>query len=130
MPNVTFQLQYISSADQIITEEATKMLAQACVNSRLDYCNSLLYGVNDSLLEKLQIVHNAAARVLTGAKKFNHIPPVLRELHWRLVCHRIVYKLATIIWLGTRYRLQQLASADLRLTIGADRRLLCVTSVC
>jgi len=57
-----------------------------------------LYGVNDGLLKKLQVVHIAAARVVTGARKFDHISPVLRELHWLPVRHRIVYKLATIVY--------------------------------
>jgi len=35
------------------------------ISSRLDYCNSLLYGVNDGLLKKLQAVQNAAARMTT-----------------------------------------------------------------
>ena len=65
------------------------------VSSRLDYCKSLLYGVNVGLLKKLQIVHNAAARVVTGARKFDHISPVLRELQW---LHVRPYKLATIIY--------------------------------
>jgi len=81
-----------------LTEEATKTRAHAFVSSRLDYCNSLLYGINDGLLKKLQIVHNAAARVLTEARKFDHISPVLRALHWLPVRHRVTYKLATIVY--------------------------------
>ena len=46
----------------------------------LDYCNSLLYGINDGLLKKLQAVQNAAARVTTMTRKFDHITPVLRAL--------------------------------------------------
>ena len=37
-------------------------------------------------------VHNAAARVVTRARKFYHISPVLRELYWLPVRHRITYK--------------------------------------
>ena len=61
----------------------------AFVSSRLDYCNSLLYGVGDELLQKLQVIQNAAARVLTGARKFDHITPVHRELHWLAVAARL-----------------------------------------
>ena len=57
-------------------------MVYAFVSSRLDYCNSLLYGVSDSLLAKLQTVQNTAARVITGTRKFDHIIPVLRDLHW------------------------------------------------
>jgi len=39
------------------------MLVHAFISSRLDYCYSLLYGINDNLLQKLQAVQNAAAHV-------------------------------------------------------------------
>jgi len=35
---------------------------------------------------------------VTGARKFDHITPVLRELHWRPVRYRIKYKLAMIVY--------------------------------
>ena len=56
------------------------MLTHMFVSSQLDYGNSLLYGVNNSLLKKLHIVHNAAARVVAGARKFDHISLALGEL--------------------------------------------------
>jgi len=82
-----FQLRQLRQVRSSLTEEATKTLAHAFVSSRLDYCNSLLYAVNDGLLKKLQIVHNAAARVVTRARKFDHISLVLRELYWLPVRH-------------------------------------------
>ena len=70
----------------------------AFISSRLDYCNSLLYGVNDGLLKKLQAVQNSAARVMTVSRKFDHITLVLRELHWLPVRKRIVYKLMVTVY--------------------------------
>ena len=70
----------------------------AFVNSRIDYCNSFLYDVSDGLLRKLQAVQHAAARVVTGARKFGHITPVIHDLHWLPVCQRIKYKLAMIVY--------------------------------
>jgi len=59
-----------------------KTLTHAFVSSRLDYCNSLMYGISDGLAaDELQTVQNAAARVVTGARKFDRITPVLRQLH-------------------------------------------------
>jgi len=81
----------------------------AFISRRLDYCNSLLYGVNDGLLKKLQAVQNAAARVSTETGKFDHIRPVLRELHWLTVRKCIIYKLAVMVynlvsaWTGASY---------------------------
>jgi len=68
------------------------MLVQAFISSRLDYCNSLLYGVNDVLQKKLQAVQNAAACVTMETRKFDHITPILCELHWLPVRKLIVYK--------------------------------------
>jgi len=40
-----------------------------------------LYGIGDDLLKKLQTVHNSAARVVTGIRKFDHITPVMHNFH-------------------------------------------------
>jgi len=58
-----------------------KMVVQAFVSSRLDYCNSLLCGIAGNLLQKLQSVQNTAARLITRTGRREHITPVLRELH-------------------------------------------------
>ena len=63
------------------------------VTSRLDYCNALLYGLPETLLQKLQRVQNAAARLVTGTRKYEHITPVLKELHWLPIKQRIEYKI-------------------------------------
>jgi len=65
-----------------LTHEAARTLVQAFISSRLDYCNSLLYGLPQSLISKVQSVQNAAARLLTGTRRGDHISPVLRQLHW------------------------------------------------
>ena len=62
-------------------------------NSRLDYCNSLLYGLPYCALTKLQRVQNATARVLYLAPRYCHITPILYKLHWLPVTFRIEYKI-------------------------------------
>ncbi len=57
-------------------------LINAFMTSRLDYCNTLLGGCPASSINKLQIVQNAAARVLTRSRKYDHITPILQSLHW------------------------------------------------
>ena len=64
-----------------LTIDAAKALVNAFISSRLDYCNSLLAGVGEGLLSKLQSIQNAAARFITRTRKFEHISPVLRDLH-------------------------------------------------
>jgi len=54
----------------------------AFVSGRLDSCNSLLAGVSSQLLQRLQVVQNAATRLVTGARRSEHMTPVLSDLHW------------------------------------------------
>ncbi len=61
----------------------------AFITTRLNYCNSLYLGISQSSLNRLQMVQNAAARVLTGAPKRENITPVIQLLHWLPVRYRI-----------------------------------------
>ena len=63
------------------------------VTSRIDYCNGLLYGLPDCEISKLQRVQNAAAMLLTSSHKYDHIMPVLHDLHWLPVKYRIHFKI-------------------------------------
>jgi len=88
-------------------------MVQAFVISRLDYCkcNALCYGITNELTRCLQSVQNAAARLVTGTRRCDHISPVLRQLlQWLPVRQRVVFKIATtdpcpatprITWLTT-----------------------------
>ena len=58
----------------------------------------LLYGVAEVASKKVQLVQNAAARLVTGAWKFDHITPVLRELCWLPVKQRIIFKIGVIMF--------------------------------
>ena len=93
-----FQLRQIRSSRRSLTSDARKTLVNAFVMSRLDYCNSLCQGINEGLLNKLRHIQNAAARLVTDTRKYDHITPVLRDLHWLPIRQRIVFKLATMVY--------------------------------
>ncbi len=75
-----------------------EILIHAFMTSRLDYCNALLGGCFACLINKLQMVQNAAARVLTRTRKYEHISPVLSTLHWLPTKHRIDFKILLITY--------------------------------
>jgi len=70
----------------------------AFVRNRLDCCNSLLAGVSNQLLQRLQLVQNAAARLVKGARRSEHMSTILRDLHWLPVRQRIVFKAAVLAY--------------------------------
>ena len=90
------QLRNISRIRHHLTESATRTLVQALVTSRLDYCNSLLYGVPLRLINKLQRAQNSAARIIGRVPRRQHITPVLRDLHWLPIAYRVRYKILTL----------------------------------
>ena len=89
-------LRRIRAIRPYLTLSATKALVQALVMSHIDYCNSLLAGISNELLNKLQGVQNAAARIVFRLKKFDRISHIRKRLHWLPIRERIHYKIAVI----------------------------------
>ena len=88
-----FLLRKIGDIRNCLTDITTEQLIHAYVTSQLDCCNSLLYGLPDTCIFKLQRILNCAARVICRKKKFDHVTPLLIKLHWLPVRQRIDYKL-------------------------------------
>ena len=76
--------------------ETTKSLVHAFITSKVDYCNSLLYGVPKYSLLRLQRILNCAARIVFKSNKYHHITPLLKELHWLPTEQRIKFKILLI----------------------------------
>ena len=93
-----YQLRNISKIRRFLSDDACRAIVQATVVSRLDYANSLLYGIRGDLLNQLQRVQNTAARIITKTSKRAHITPILAQLHWLPVCKRIEYKILVIVF--------------------------------
>ncbi|KAK0151579.1 hypothetical protein N1851_007117 [Merluccius polli] len=88
-----FHLKNIARLRPSLTFSAAETLIHAFITSRLDYCNSILYGSSSKVLNKLQYIQNSAARLLTHTRSRDHITPVLQNLHWLPITHRIQFKI-------------------------------------
>ena len=91
--SASYHLRNISRIRKFLSTKTTEILVHAFVSSKLDHCNSLLYNVPKCTLKKLQSVQNAAARLITCSRKYDHITPILKELHWLPISERIKFKI-------------------------------------
>ena len=91
----------ISKIRSHLSKGATDSLLHGLVYSHLDYSNALLNGIPDYVVNKLHSVQNYAARVVTWARRFNHVTPLLKSLHWLPVAYRIRYKVLLLVYRST-----------------------------
>ncbi len=66
------------------------MMVHAFTTTQLDYYNALLHGLPSKQIKRLQGVQNSAAWLVTDTRKYDHITPVLIELHWLPMEQRII----------------------------------------
>lgn len=88
-------LKYIRPS---LTSQVANTIACSLILTRLDYCNSLLYGTSDTNLHRLQVVQHRAARVVLGAGRISSASSLLLTLHWLPIASRIKYKVAVLAY--------------------------------
>ena len=76
-----FQMHDSHRIRQYLTCDTAILAANALVSSLLDYCNSILRGISSLNQKKLQSIQNSMARVLTNQRKYDHVTPILKQLH-------------------------------------------------
>jgi hypothetical protein len=92
------QLRVISRIRKYLTQDAAAQIVHSLVLSRMDNQNSLLYGIPKYLLDKLQMIQNNSARIVSKSKRSEHITPVLISLHWLPVDYRIKFKILLLVF--------------------------------
>ena len=91
--SANWQLRNISLLRKYLDDKTCEMLVHAFVTSRLDFHNSLLYGLSHLSIMKLQKIQNSAARIVKRKRRRCHTTPLLKELHWLPISERIKFKI-------------------------------------
>ena len=96
--NAFYYLYNIRRIRKYLSRRSTETLIHAFVSSRVDYCNSLLYGSPAYQLKKVQRVQNAAARLILLESKYCYVRPLVYNLHWLSVKLRIDFKILLLTY--------------------------------
>lgn len=91
-------IRNIGKIRKFLNRDAAEQIVHSFITSRLDNGNSLLFGLPQSQINRLQRLQNTAARIVTLSRKSCHITPILCELHWLPVSFRITYKILLIVY--------------------------------
>jgi len=94
-----YRLRQLRRIRRSLDSDSLATLIYAVVNSRIDYCNTVLAGASSTVTDKLQRMLNDAARVITGTRKFDRgLGQILHDqLHWLYVSDRVLFKLAVTV---------------------------------
>ena len=92
------QLSNIGRIRRYLTSNEIKTLVHALIMCRIDQCNSILYGISEVEVTRLQRLQNSCARIIYGKKKFDHVSGLFKDLHWLPVKRRILFKALTFVF--------------------------------
>ena len=93
-----FELRRLASIRRILTSTASDTLVSGFALSRIDYCNSLLFGSTHDVTSHLQQIQNYAARVILCLPRSSSITTHLKSLHWLPVKVRSTFKVACLCY--------------------------------
>ena len=93
-----FELRRLASIRRFLTSTVTATLVSAFVLSRIDDCDSLLFGSSHDVTSHLQRLLSYAARVILRITKSSSITTHLKSLHWLHVKVRSTYKIACLCY--------------------------------
>ena len=92
-----FHLYNIRRIRKYLSQESARTLVHAFIIGRIDYCDSLLFGLPSvHLLNKLQRLQNTAARLISNVPGYSHITPIPCSLHWLPIKFGIGFKILLI----------------------------------
>ena len=118
--------------DRCLSSQACTTLMTCLIFARLDYCNAVFAGLSRREINRIQSVQNAAVGFIAGARKYDHVTPLLLEIHWLPIEQRVLFKLGVTMFkivynMAPTYLFQyakpSLSSSSLRLRSADDSQL-------
>ena len=91
-----YHLRNLACIRKYLDDTSAEKAVHAFVTSRLDCGNALLFGIRQTSIQKLQKVQNTAAKLVLKRRKYAHVTPLLRQLHWLPIKFRIDFKLLVL----------------------------------
>jgi len=91
-------LWQLRSIRRSVSETLFKSLVVSLVMPCLDYGNTTLAGLPAYQHQRLQSVLNAAARLVHRSSRYDHITPILRDLHWLKTPKHFVFKIGVLVY--------------------------------
>ncbi|XP_061473928.1 uncharacterized protein LOC133380529 [Rhineura floridana] len=127
--NAFYHLRLVAQLHPYLCGDDLASVVHALVTSRLDYCNALYVGLPLKMVRKLQLVQNAAARLLTRTNRSSHITPVLARLHWLPICFRARFKVLVLTYkalhgVGPQYLMERLSCYEPTRALGSTSKAL------
>ena len=124
-----YQLWLVAPLCPYLDRDNLASVVYALVTSKLGYCNALYMGLPLKTVQKLQLVQNAAARLITGTRRFEHIRPVLAHLHWLPIRFRAQFKVLVLTYkalygLGPQYLTEHLSRHEPTRTLRSTSKVL------
>jgi hypothetical protein len=100
-----FYLKNISRQRKYLNKPATRMLINAFVFSRLHYCGSLFYSVNQNLERKLQRLINYSGRLVGLLKHSDDVASLIKNEGWFSI-RQLIHKNIAMLVHSCLYRCQ------------------------
>ena len=87
-------LGQINRVKHVFDKRTLLTIINSLVFSKLFYCSNVWANTSKCNLNKLQAVQNFACRIVSGARKYDHITPIRKELNWLPVANQLYYRSA------------------------------------
>ena len=90
------KLDQINRVKHLFDQKTLAMIIDTLIFSKINYCLSVWSNTSQGSIDKIQLIQNYAARIISGVKKFDHISPTISALGWLPIKEHLLYRVHAI----------------------------------